>query len=158
MYNNEKGVSAIVLIIIAVFVLGGAAAAVYYVQSNQSGIEDAVEEARDEQASQTSDELPSLYAQAGLPVPDGTITKKRQGRDLSDGVQVTWETSDSIVSVKSFFDTEMTSRGFTLPSSNIPVNEFSYLGIYKNGDKQFTLTITKIGDTATKKIHVNYHE
>ena len=158
MYNNEKGVSAVVLIIIAVFVLGGATAAVYYVQSNQSGIEDAVEEARDEQASQTSDELPSLYTQAGLPIPNGTMTKKRQGRDLSDGVQVTWETSDSMANVKSFFDTEMTSRGFTLPSNNVLINEFSYLGIYKNGDKQFALTITKIGDTATNKIHVNYHE
>ena len=156
--RNRKGVSSIVLIIVGVFVLGGAAVAVYYIQGNRPEIEEAVDAGQEQQASQTTSDLPSLYTQAGLPVPNGTVTKKRQGRNLSDGVQVTWKTSDSIATVKAFFDTEMSSRGFTLPSVNLPVNEFSCFAIYKKDNKSLTLQVTRIGSTTDNKIHVQYHE
>ncbi len=157
--ENQRGVSTIIAIIVAIFIIGGAAVVVIYINNNQTDIEQVVEESQSDQAAQTSSDLPSLYTQAGLPeYPNGAITDKREGNDLVDGVQVTWETSDTIETVKSFFDTELTNIGFDLPSSSVPASEYAYFGIYTDESKKFTLQIIKIGETSNNKIHVNYHE
>ncbi len=158
--NNQRGTSTIIIVIIvALFVIGGTVAVVSYINNNRSEIEQVAEEAAQEQSTQMIDEYPDLYLQAGLPqYPNGELTEKRQGGNLNDGVQVTIETEDSIETVKSFFDTEMGNRGFTLSSDTASTNELTYLGIYTKGNKKFTLTITKIKDTSNNKIHINYSE
>jgi len=158
--NNQRGISTIIIVIIvALFVIGGAVAVIAYINNNQSDIQDVVEEAVQEQSQQMTDEYPDLYLQAGLPqYPNSELTKKRQGSNLNDGVQVTIETQDSIETAKSFFDTEMENRGFALPNDIASANEFAYFGIYKDGNKKFTITITKIEDTSNNKIHINYSE
>lgn len=90
--------------------------------------------------------------------PNGAITKKGEGRDLNDGVQVTLTTSDTKGTVKAFYDTEMTNRvkGLDLPGTPNP-DASTYFGIYEKGSVQFTLQITP-DDDGTRKVLVKYVE
>ena len=130
------------MIILGLFALGGAVAVVSYVQDNQPPTQD----------------YPSLYLEAGLPhYPNATLTKKRQGDNMADGVQVTLETTDNIETIKSFFDQELGSSGFDLPI--VPgESDVAYFGIYSQGDKKLNLQITKLEDSSNYKIHVLYSE
>ena len=129
-----------------------------YVNNNQSDIEQVVNESAVENAAQTTSDYPALWDEANLPeYPNAELTDKREGRNLGDGVQVTLETTDTISAIKAFYDSELSSRGFSLPATPEP-NEFVYFGIYTMGNSQFTLTATKIEGTPNNKIHVKYVE
>ena len=128
-----------ILIFVGIFALGGIVAG-------------------DAAAQEQSDGYPSLYIQSGMPkYPNGTLTKTRQGRNLSEGAQVTIETSDSMTTIKGFFDSELANRGLT-DTMGLPVNEFSTMAIYKDGSKRFSLTITRIGNGPNYKIQISYRE
>jgi len=128
-----------ILIIVGIFALGGIVAGKVVAQEQ-------------------SDVYPSLYILSGMPqYPKGTVTKTRQGRNLSEGAQVTIETSDSMTTIKGFFDSELANRGLT-NTMGLPVNEFSTMAIYKDGPKRFSLTITRIGNGPNYKIQINYRE
>lgn len=155
--NNQKGIAHIVLIIIAIFVVGGAIAAVAYSNSNQSDIQTEVDNSQAQQAAQNDGSYPDLWAQAGLPeYPNGEVVDKRQGRNLVDGVQVTVQSSDSIADASGFYETKLGDLGLAKQGSP-PATELSYFAIFKDGNKQISLTITK-NDDGTTKIHGNYHE
>lgn len=155
---NKKGLIPIIAIIAGLLALGGIGAVYLYVMSNQATLEPAVEEAREERAAEAqANGYPDLWAVAGLPeYPNGELTKTRQGRDLSEGAQVTVETSDAMATVTSFWDGEMASRGFT--QSGFPGNEFATMVRYENGSKLMTLQFTKIGDGPNNKMLLIYRE
>jgi hypothetical protein len=155
--KDQKGLAAIVLIIATVFVVAGVSAVVIYINNNQSSIEPQVDQSQQQQQSQLTQDYPSLWIQAGLPeYPNGTVTKKDEGRNLNDGAQVTFTTSDTKDTVKAFYDTEMANRGFDLPATPDP-SSTTYFGIYKKGSAQFTLQITT-DDDGTRKVLVKYVE
>src|SRR5665811_315530 len=103
--KDQEGLAAIVLVIIAVFVIAGTSAAVFYIYNNQSDIEPQVIQAQEQEQSQLTQDYTDLWTQAGLPeYPNGTITKKREGRDLNDGVQITFTSPDTKDMIKSFYN------------------------------------------------------
>ncbi len=149
----------VILLIVGIFLVGGAFAAMNYINNNQTELETLVEESEQEYEASIGGEYPDLYLEAGLPeYPNGTIVKKREGRDLSDGVQVTWETDDSMAAAKGFFDTELGNIGFASQPNALPLNDYAYLGVYNNGSKRFSLQITLIENTTSYKVHVVYSE
>jgi len=155
--RDQEGIAHLVLIIVAIFVVGGIIAVMAYVNSHQSSIQTEVSNSQSQQAAQNNGAYPDLWAQAGLPeYPNGEVTDKRQGRDLADGVQVTVQTSDSLSVVSSFYETKLGNLGL-IKQGNPPANELTYFAIFKNGNKQISLTLTK-NDDGTTKIHGNYHE
>ena len=156
---NNRGIIPIIAIIAGLVALGGVGAVLFYIQNNQATLEPAVEEARQERAEMAQENgYPSLWADAGLPeYPNGDLTKTRQGRNLSEGAQVTLETSDSMSDVILFWDSEMASLGFTSPAG-MPGNEYATMKRYENGSKILTLQVTKIGETTNNKMHLMYRE
>lgn len=158
--KNQRGAVAIVWIIVALFVVGGGVAVMSYVNNNQAGIQQQVDEAEQEQAAQNTGEYPGLWAEANMPeYPNGNVAKSREGRNLEDGVQVTFETSDDIATIKAFYDLEMSNRGFDPPSS-LPgaSTEYASYAQYTRGSAQFTLSITRIGESTNYKVLVKYVE
>jgi hypothetical protein len=157
--EDQRGVAAIVWIIVALFVVGGSVAVMSYVNNNQADIQQQVDEAEQEQVAQNTGEYPNLWAEANMPeYPNGNVTKSREGRNLEDGVQVTFETSDDIATIKAFYDLEMPNRGFNLPSSPPAASEYASFAIYTRGNTQFTLSITKIGESTNYEVLVKYVE
>lgn len=155
--KDQRGSAAIVVIIIAVFVVAGASAAILYINSNKTDIEPQVAQSEQQEQSQLTQDYPDLWDQAGLPeYPNGSISKKDQGRNLNDGVQVTFTTPDTKDAVKAFYNTEMTGRGFEIPATP-DSNPTTYFGIYKKGSAQLTLQITP-NDDGTSKVLVKYVE
>ncbi|GMR18988.1 MAG: hypothetical protein BMS9Abin34_111 [Patescibacteria group bacterium] len=146
--RNRQGLSFIIILIVLAAIAGTVAVALNFFGG--SSVSDLPQS--------DSSTLPNLYTQAGLPVyPNGTVTDSRQGDILQAGVQVTWETSDDMATITSFFDSEMISRGFT-STDVLPGNEFASYAVYTDGNKRFSLTVTKIGETSDNKIHVVYSE
>jgi len=160
LFKNQRGAAAIVWIIVALFAVGGGAAVMSYVNNNQAGIQQQVDEAEQEQTAQDTGEYPNLWTEANMPeYPNGTVTKSREGRNLEDGVQVTFETSDDIATIKAFYDLEMSNREFDPPSS-LPgaSTEYASYAQYTRGSALFTLSITRIGESTNYKVLVKYVE
>lgn len=119
---NNKGFGPLVVIIAVIFVFGGALAVVTFMNNNQAEIEEAVEESQEAYEDQLTPGYPDLYTEAGLPeYPNGTITKKREGRDLEDGVQVTIESSDNILTAKAFDSSKRMKMAMAILSINIRI-------------------------------------
>ena len=156
--KDQRGIAALILIIVGVFVVGGAVAALAYINANQTNISDQVDQAEQQQQAQTSQSYPDLWAQANLPeYPNATIIDKRQGTGLSDGVQVTFNTSASPADVEAYFDSEMSARGFDTPTSP-GATELVYFGIYKKANTQLSVTATVNQDSGATKVHASYVE
>ena len=155
--NKQKGFAALILVIVAVFVVGGAIAAVVFINNNQSSIQQEVNESESQQAAQNDGSYPSLWDQASLPHYAGAeVTDKLQGRNLVDGVQVTLKTTDNLATVSTFYESALPALGL-IKQGNPPSNDTTYFAVFKNGNKQFSLTLTT-NDDGTIKIHGNYHE
>lgn len=156
---NKQGIIPIIAIIAGLLAIGGIAGVYTYVMNNQSTLEPAVEEARAERAADAQQNgYPDLWAEAGLPeYPNGTLTKIREGRHLADGVQVTFETTDPMATIKSFWDAELGALGLT-EANTLPGNDYALLTRYTNGNKSLSLQITRIGESAEYKVYMQYHE
>ena len=154
-----RGVIPIIAIIAGLVALGGAGAVLTYIMNNEATLRPAVEEARSERAAQAQAYgYPSLWVGAGLPeYSNGSLTKTREGRNLNEGVQVTIETSDPMLTVTSFWKDEMIGRGFSV-APGFPGTEYATMITYKSGTKTLKLTITKIGEGPNNKIHAVYAE
>ena len=156
---NSRGSIPIIAIIAGLVAIGGVAAVYNYVMTNESTLAPIIEESKTERAEIAQENgYPALWAEAGLPeYPNGTLTKTREGRNLNDGIQVTLTTSDSNSVIKTFWDNEITSLGFT-ESPGFPGNEFAIVAQYKNGSRSLTLQITRIDDGPNNKVYLQYHE
>ena len=155
---NNRGIIPIIAIIAGVMAVGGVLGLLAYLMNNEPTLSTAVNEARTERAQQAQiSGYPSLWVSAGLPqYSNATLTKTRQGSNLSEGVQVTLETSDQMSAIISYWNTQMSNRGFT--QSGFPGTEYATMVRYTNGTKLLTLQVTKIGSGSNNKIHANYHE
>ena len=106
----------IVLIVVIVILVVGV---LFLMRGKDGGSDNALSEQREsEEASaygtfvDSSGTYPTLWAEANLPqYPDAKLTKERQGNSLKDGVQVTFETDDSMEEVIAFWDTELEPLG-----------------------------------------------
>ncbi len=154
MKNNkyQKGFGIIVIIVI-IGALFGAGAMVYYIQSNESTIRPIVEQSRQERAeSAQQNGYPSVWDTDDLPkYPNGELKKVRDEMG-----QATIWTNDSPAIVKSYFDTEMTNRGFT--SSREVVNDLVVFKTYKKGPANFTLQATVLKDEEVTKVLMMYNK
>ncbi len=157
--NYKKGSVSIIAIIAGIVAIGGVVALVAYVNNNQSDIEVMVDESRAERAEIAQENgYPDLWIEAGLPeYPNGDLTKTREGSNLSDGVQVTVETGDSMSTIETFWDTSIMSFGFT-KNPGFPGTDYATLLGYSNGSKSLTVQITKIDEGPNNKIYLQYHE
>ncbi len=152
-----RGAIPIIAIIAFLVALGGVGAVLMYANSNQTELEGEVAEVREEGAQQAqAGGYPSVWVEENLPqYPGAELTKTREGKSNAWGAQVTFETTDSLADVQSYFVAEMTNRGYASLMS-IPANDFSFISQFRNGDAVFNTQGAKIGDGPKKKVILIY--
>jgi hypothetical protein len=107
--------------------------------------------------SSSSVEYPQLYKDADLPeynlatlVDDG-----RQVTSIEDGIRLDLESDESVSTISAYYEKEMESLGWTIPTQKVPITTV-YLSSYTKDGLTFQITITKLDENTDAKIVISY--
>lgn len=95
-----------------------------------------------------SADYPALYANEGLPqYKDAKLVQViNDGPTLKEGVLLRLESSKDVKTIAAYYDEQMKSLGWTMPTTDTPT-ETSYVAQYEKGSKYIQMTVSQITGT-----------